>query len=299
MLIVYEASERETRDRLHEEFALIGLEVESREGTRSDALFARDQREAEAVVLLEPSGASIWVTEGSSSSAAPAVVKRDAGETSDMVALRSAELVRGHLLSKEPGSFDESSAAAQGWPGNFQRKFSLTLGPTLFLRTFGGSAPGFTGDATVWFGPVGIGAYAAVPFGRSEWAGKAKDITFLQYSGGLGGRLLLFQSGDELFELQALMRVGVTPLSLRRNKGPEDRQFESWAYFFSGDLGTEATFGIGSWFRLGAQMVGGFAAPINWPIPAGGNAAAPAKGSDAPPGAQGQLTLSAVGVVHF
>lgn len=290
---------------LEEELRLVGLEVESEGGTKKEARKALETRGIFAVVFLEEDGASIWVGSGEAVSreTKPVHVERSKDESSEMFALRSAELLRGSLLPGQHDSGESQARRGEHVSANpIGRAVSLTLGPALLLQSYAVVAPGFTGDLAAWFGRYGVGPYFALPVLRNSWTGTKHELTFTQYSLGLSGRFLPFRTPDRTFELQALVRTGITRLALERDNGPQAQRFTATVNLLSVGAGIEASFGITDWLRLGSQTFGGLDIPLNRPIQEDIALPKPAKGKAAPSSftsTQRHLTVSAIAIAHF
>ncbi len=280
------------------------LEADLRQGNKQDAQRMRTQPRVSAVLFVDTDGATILMhEEGTTRQESSQVVQRGSGESSDSLALRTSELVRGRLLGGADAP--EPRHEPKRRDGVFSRRFSFTTGPALFLRTFAAPAPGWGGDAAVWFGRFGIGPFLSGALTRATWNATSDEVTFGQLRAGVAGRALVFRSPGQLWEGQALVRLGLEPLSLRGIAGSQSESFEGNALFFTADAGLEASYRLTSWLRLGAQIVGGFDAPSRWPQtvegkdlpePAQGNRG----GEAAPrPRTQGHLSPSAVLSAHF
>lgn len=283
----------------------MGLTVESEGGTRHSANHALEERGVSAVVFLDDTGATIWVhpRENAARDTKPVHVERTREESDEMFALRSAELLRGRLL---PGDHDASKSEKprrnSARVSTVDRTLSLTLGPALMLQSYAVVSPGFTGDVAAWFGRFGVGPYVTLPLLRNSWSGTKNELTFTQYSLGLGGRFLPFQTNDRMFELHAIVRAGVTRLALERVKGPQSQRFAATANFLSAEAGIEASFAVLDWLRLGSQTIAGLDIPLNQPTPDGVSLPKPAKKQ--PQGAslgrtQRHLTVSAIATACF
>ena len=258
-----------------------------------------------AVVFLDEARASIWVgpDDGTPGEAEPVYIERSEGESSEMFALRSAELLRGRLLPAK-GDFDGSEGQRRkpSAKSPTDRSLSFTLGPALMLQSYAVVAPGITSDVSVWLGRFGVGPYFIMPLVRNSWTGTKGDLTFTQYSLGLGGRFLPYQTRDKAFELQTLLRIGVTRLALERDKGPAAQRFTGVANLLSVAPGIEGTFAIKSWLRVGGQTLAGLDIPLNQPVPDGVDLPAPAKGKaeeSSIGSVQRHLIVSAVATVLF
>jgi hypothetical protein len=247
------------------------MDVESERGTEREASEALSERRVAAVVYLNEARASIWVSpeDQTSEQAEPVHIERGDGESSEMFALRSAELLRGKLL---PGKSDSATSGRQKKPATTisrtDRSLSFTLGPALMLQSYAVVAPGMTGDIAAWLGRFGAGPYFTMPLVRNNWTG-AKELTFTQYSLGLGGRFLAYKTRDKSFELQVLLRVGMTRHALEQNKGPEAERLIGVANHLTVEPGVEGSFAITSWLRVGGQTLAWLDIPLTQPVSEG------------------------------
>lgn len=301
-VLVFHAKGAESPD-LERELRLVGIEVQSEGGTERQASDALLERGVSAVVFLDTARASIWVDSEDETlgEAEPVHIERHRGESPEMFALRSAELLRGKLLPAK-GAPDASEGQKPSATNPSDRFFSLSLGPVLTFQTYAIVAPGITGDLAAWWGRFGVGPYFTMPLVKNSWTGTKGELTFRQSSFGLGGRFLPYQTHDRTFELQALLRVGVTRLALERNTGPQAQRFTAVANLLSVETGIEGSFAIKSWFRFGGQTVAGLDIPLNQPVPEGVKLPPPAKGKaggSSLESVQYHLILSAIATLIF
>lgn len=310
VLILVEPGAEQAAERLEEELALVGLQAESQAGTRQDARLALEERTATAVVHLRTDGATIWVLKDSSpdTQPSPAQVGRHPNESPELLALRSAELLRGQLLPAEEATRERKPR--QGGvltPNRWGRMASFTTGPALLYRSYGGAAPGWTGDGSLWIGRWGFGTYLTAALIRSHWTQQEQResvISFHQLGAGGQARLLLAQTRTTAFEVQALARLGLTSLSLLQEAGPPKERIEGKAVFLDAHGGLEGTWRLASWLRAGVQGLGGTHISLAWPS-AKKKGATPAPGEAGPANPSrprsplGHMILAGVATAHF
>jgi hypothetical protein len=303
VLIVVDSGADQSGQRIEEELSLVGIESEAREGSRDDAQLALRENGTTAVVHLREDGATIWVRKQGSHETEPIAteVSRHPNESPELLALRSAELLRGQLLPAEEERRARSPRAGAA-PGP-SRIASFTTGPALLYRSYGGVAPGWTGDGSLWFGRWGFGTYVTAALTRSDWTPEAKNaLSFHQLGAGAQVRLLIVQSRSTRFEAQAIARLGLASLSLLQESGPPKDRIKGKAVFLDPHGGVEATWRLAPWLLAGVQALGGAHLSLSWPDPKGESPAPGEAGRvnpERPRGPLGHATLAGVATAHF
>lgn len=264
--------------RVADELSLVGLDVQVRAGTHETALsdthetaLSEQPADWDAMVLVRDDGHHIiWTQKSEPASAVEPVELQPApGESRDSVALRSAELVRGELLPQNKSGAKEPSALVPA-PFGPRPAFAFTTGPTLLVSSYGGVAPGWTGDISYWFDRFSLGIFATGALTPSPWVPADKEVNQQQLTAGLLTKGLLLRAQGDRFDLTLGGGVGARTQWLlgRRPPGPMDApRFHGVAMAVAVSIQLEACYSFFPWLALGGSMGGSLGIPLSFPEP--------------------------------
>jgi hypothetical protein len=255
VLIVAAPGSERTQRLLADELEVLGLRAELDRGSRRTAEHERTSADHRAIVWLkDDEGASIWLTEDQSGQPAHEV---DPSSSPELLALRTAEVLRGRLLPGEkpsPPAADEQTSTAHDRSFASSPRFALFGGPGISLSSYAEPLPTFSMGlayrpwARVAIGVVGIGTLA-----RNAWLADPEQLSASQWSLGLRAALRWLASNEARFHSDVLLGAGVRQLQVRRdNGGPMQKGTASiWGPTF--DLGVNGFHDLTPWFGLGLE----------------------------------------------
>lgn len=282
VVVVHEPGTERMRNRLVEELQLVGFSVETIEGRRKTVAAARSRSDVAAVVHLQAAGrVSSWVapppdeslpnesppdeTFGAKDEPAdePVELESRKGEPVDLLALRTAEHLRGELLPAGADLKDDDDRARSATRSGSYR-VSLTLGLALTYSSLTGPGIGPVGDVAFWLGRVGVGAFALLPLNRTRLDDAPEHLSHKPTIGGVRLRALLLENDGTGLELQAVASAGARVLSIRGESGAND-SYQDTATALAFGLGLELAYAPVTWFAAGGGVGGLLGLPLSGP----------------------------------
>lgn len=270
MLLVCETKDA-TCGRVDDELRLVGLEAHVHQGDR-DTVTSEMDAPWDAIVFVHDDGSqSIWARHGRpASSVEPVEVRPEQGESSDSVALRSAELVRGELLPENAPPPSEQPTTPALLPVGPRPPLAVTTGPSLLGSSYGGATLGWTGDVSYWFERFSLGLFVDGALLPTPWLPAEKEMNQQQLTAGLVSKGLLVRGLTDRFDLVLAGGAGVRTqwLTSRPDPGPmDDPKFSGVALALAFRLELEATYAFLPWFALGGAVGGTLGVPLSFPEP--------------------------------
>jgi hypothetical protein len=267
VVVVQEPGTERLRSRLVEELQLVGFTVETAQGGEKAAERARHRPDVAAVVHLQSGGKVVLWAEPERAEEEPVELERRKKESSDLVALRTAEHLRGELLpteSKSPSKRRERRSGTRPTERFTPYWVSLTIGPAFSYSNLMGAGVGPTADAAIWFGRFGIGPFALITLNRTLVEGAPDHLSHKPTIVGARLRALLVENGGTGFEMQAMTSAGVRVVSFRGESGATSG-FEDTATALSLGLGVEFSYAPVKWFSVGASAGGRLGVTLSGP----------------------------------
>lgn len=263
-MVVFEPGAEGARDRLVEELELVGFDVETARGRKQTGEAALKRDDVEVVVWVSrESELTVMMADDGGEEPKVHPVKQQPGESDHLVALRTAEHLRGRFLDTDTpgGSHDKDDRQD---PRTY--RVALSAGPALLYRSYAGVGPGLILDgAYFWSRRWGVGPYFLTSLRRQAWARAPDQFSLTHLEVGAQLRTILYPPTAQDFELQALARVGGRQIALRGTTGKPDERFEGSLAALILGAALQINYSPVSWFALGAQGGGALGFSLGYP----------------------------------
>ncbi len=214
----------------------------------------------------------VWGDQGALSTKEPREMRTAGDDSPALLALRSAELLRGQLLpvaNSEPHPSKRAPTARHAPPQ--ARLISFTTGPALFLSSYADPQIAVVADAAYYpWTRWGFGAYIHASLSRGTWNVEPAQFSLGQFGAGLQLRAEVFQySARSALKgyLQIVGRIGGRNWSLRAETGPPETRSSNAASALTFGGGADLSYPLFSWLRVGGLVFVQGGIPLSWPAP--------------------------------
>lgn len=251
MLVITAPGEERSGRLLVDELDLLGLTSQLEPGHERAAEAAHEDSNHRAIVWLhDEHQARIWL-KGEDPSAHHDVAS---SESRELLALRTAELLRGRLLPGEDPPSREEEAAPREPEVRANPRFHLFGGPGLIVSSYAEPLPAFSlGLAYQAWSRMSVGAFVVGSLADNAWQGNPEELTASQFS--LGGRLgltwLALPAGRIRSDL--LLRATFRGLQVRSERGGPMEKGSATLWGPTVDLGVDGRYELTPWFGLGME----------------------------------------------
>lgn len=252
VLVVTEPGSQRTGELLVDELDLLGLTSQVERGREREAEAAQRRSEYRAVVWLrDDHQARIWLQDDPSF--APHEVAPS--ESPELLALRTAELLRGRLLPAEQAPRPPADAEPTEHETPQDLRIQLFAGPGLGISSYAEPLPLFSlGFGYRPWRRLMVGAFTTLSLARNAWQAAPEDLSTSQFSlgGRFGFRWLDPPAGP--FRSQLLLRSALRGVQVRTSKGGPMEKGSAMLWGVTADLGLDGEYVLTPWFSLAAEM---------------------------------------------
>jgi len=250
--VVTERGTERTGELLVDELDLLGLSSQLERGQEHAAEAGHDRSEHRAVVWLhDDHQARIWL-KGEDSSRPHDVAS---SESPELLALRTAELLRGRLLPGDEPAQAATEADAAGPASAHALRFHMAAGPGIVVSSYAEPLPTF--NLAFGYRPwprLSVGAFTTGSLVPNAWQGYSDQLTTSQFS--VGGRLglLWLEPPGSGIRSHLLLRGAIRGLQVRSPKGGPMEKGSALLWGPTVDLGLDGEYELTPWFSLGVEL---------------------------------------------
>jgi len=240
---------------LADELELVDLSVKQVSGPRERAESEQAEGEHRAVVWLDDQqGAVIWLKDEPEGSPAHEVERT---ATPELLALRTAEVLRGRLL---PAEGSEPSGWGGGSPGTATdpplpiRRFALAGGPGVIASSYAQPLPSFSLQFVYRPWPiVSVGAFGIGSLTQNGWLVDPVQFSTSQFSFGAAFGVRWLDPPAARFHSDLVLRSAVRRLQVRTEGGGPMGKVNANLWGPTFDFGVGVSWELAPWFDLGLE----------------------------------------------